>query len=184
MIRILNTIVFIVIVTMESFSQGQITSYENELARMLKIPNTPEAQAFANYGNTSVSLYTGVPNISIPIYTISGRELDLPISLTYNASGVKVGQLASQVGLGWNLNVGGRISRIINGLVDDYITSFPDYPSVGHPGLESDLIRQFAVSNLNPPTTFDTQVEAIDYFNFLYVIVYFCVLILFTFFSL
>ena len=113
---------FLVALTLISvFSvNSQNLNYQKELERMVKVPNTPEAEAFTKYGNTSVSMYSGTPNISIPIYTISGRELDLPISLTYDASGIKVAQLATQAGLGWNLNVGGRVSRIINGLVDDY----------------------------------------------------------------
>lgn len=91
-----------------------------ESIRMAPTPNSPEAQAFTKYGNTPVNMYTGSPNIQIPIYTHKGRELDLPISLSYDASGIKVEQLATTVGLGWNLNVGGRISRITNGQPDDF----------------------------------------------------------------
>lgn len=105
-----------------SFSQdsgGNI--FQQELNKMAKMPNSPEAQAFATYGDVDVSLYTGTPNISIPLHEISGREMTLPMSLTYNASGIKVEQLATWTGLGWNLNLGGRISRVANGLPDDYI---------------------------------------------------------------
>jgi len=91
-----------------------------ESGKLATIPNSPEAQAFTKYGNTSVNMYTGTPNIAVPIYTFKGRELDLPISLTYDASGIKVDQLATNVGLGWNLNVGGRISRLVNGYPDDF----------------------------------------------------------------
>ncbi len=33
-----------------------------ELDKMVNIPNSPEAEAFSQYGNTAVSLYTGTPN--------------------------------------------------------------------------------------------------------------------------
>ena len=122
---------------------GQNFDVQKELERQVQIPNTPEAQAFEKYGNTSVSLYTGTPNISIPIYTIPGRELSLPISLTYDASGVKVSQMASQAGLSWNLNVGGRISRTVNGLIDDYISSTPGYLSLGNPNKNSETVLLF-----------------------------------------
>ena len=89
--------------------------YTTELQRFAKIPNSPEAAAFQKYGNTPVNLYTGGTNVAVPIYTYPGREMDLPISLTYDASGIKVSQMATTVGLGWNLNVGGRISRNTNG---------------------------------------------------------------------
>jgi YD repeat-containing protein len=75
------------------------------------IPPSPNAAAFAKYGNIPVSTYTGLPNISIPIYEIRNRDIVVPISLSYHASGIKVAEEASQVGLGWTLNTGGMISR-------------------------------------------------------------------------
>ncbi|MDW3193956.1 MAG: DUF6443 domain-containing protein [Cytophagales bacterium] len=97
------------------------------LEELVKIPPSPEAQAFIKYGSTPVSLYTGSPNISIPIHTIQGKDIQMPISLTYDASGVKVNQLATWVGLGWNLNAGGAVTRQQNGKVDDWITASPQY---------------------------------------------------------
>ena len=44
---------------------------------LVKVPNSPEAQAFAKYGNTQVNLYTGAPDISIPIATLQGRDLSV-----------------------------------------------------------------------------------------------------------
>ncbi len=86
---------------------------------IVKVPNSPEASAFIQYGTTPISMYTGRPDISIPIHRIQGRELSLPISLSYDASGVKVSQIATNVGLGWNLNAGGVVSRQVNGLADE-----------------------------------------------------------------
>ncbi len=156
---------------------SQNLNYQNELERMIKIPKTPEAEAFAKYGNTSVNMYSGTPTVSIPIYTISGRELDLPISLTYDASGVKVSQLASQVGLNWNLNVGGRVSRTINGMVDDYFYIAPASTSYTSVYSNSDVyvegvptgktLRELILENLNPPQTFPSQSAAENYFKFL-----------------
>jgi hypothetical protein len=92
----------------------------NQFNKIVSLPGSPEAQAFEKYGNYDVTLHTGTPNIQIPLYVIKGSELDIPISLTYDASGIKVTQKASEVGLGWNLNVGGRITTSINGLPDFY----------------------------------------------------------------
>lgn len=101
---------------------GSSSSYvaSAELLKYANVPNSPEAQAFEVYGNTPVNLYYGQPSIEIPLYTHKGREVNMPVSIDYDASGIKVDQLATQVGLGWNLHVGGRISRIVNGLPDDY----------------------------------------------------------------
>jgi hypothetical protein len=83
-------------------------------------PPSPNAAAFQKYGDIPISPYTGIPNISIPIYTIKFRDISIPISLSYQASGIKVSEEASQVGLGWAINTGGMISRNIIGDDDFY----------------------------------------------------------------
>ncbi len=83
------------------------------------IPPSPNASAMAKYGEWPVGLYTGVPQISIPIYTINESNINLPISLSYHAAGNKIGETSSWVGLGWSLLGGGSITRSINGLPDD-----------------------------------------------------------------
>ena len=80
---LLTVVVFLCVV--QSHSQENL-NYQKELERMVKVPNNPEASAFTKYGNTSVSMYSGTPNISIPLYSIQGRELSIPISLTYDLS--------------------------------------------------------------------------------------------------
>src|SRR5690606_5370171 len=87
------------------------------------IPNyaakTPEAAAFLKYGEYPVNLSTGVPNISIPLHTIEIPGYSLPVKLDYHASGIKVNQEASWVGLGWNLNFGATIVLNVRGDVDE-----------------------------------------------------------------
>jgi hypothetical protein len=83
------------------------------------MPPLPNSSAFAKYGDWPVSLYTGVPNISVPVTTLKGRTIDLPVTLSYHAAGNKVGDIASWVGLGWSLSAGGVISRSIRGLNDE-----------------------------------------------------------------
>lgn len=80
---------------------------------------TPEAAAFARYSDIPVSYYTGVPNISIPLYTIKVDGVELPIALSYHSSGIRVNQEATWVGLGWALEVGGRVSRTVKD-ADDF----------------------------------------------------------------
>lgn len=77
------------------------------------IPPSPTAQNFMRYGEIPVDYSTGVPKIEIPIYTIKGKQLELPISISYHASGIKVYDIASEVGLGWVLNAGGIVSRTV-----------------------------------------------------------------------
>jgi YD repeat-containing protein len=83
------------------------------------VPPSPDAAALGKYGEIPVGTYTGIPQISIPLYQIQSRKLSLPISLSYHAGGVKVEDIASNVGLSWTLNAGGAITRSVRGRPDE-----------------------------------------------------------------
>lgn len=68
--------------------------------------------------NIPVSKYNGTPNINIPIYTINLKGYQYPISLSYNASGIKLDEESGLVGLGWNINLTGQIIHEVRN-VDD-----------------------------------------------------------------
>lgn len=65
-----------------------------------------------------MGLYTGVPDIVIPIFTLKDQGISVPITLSYHAGGIKVDEVASCVGLGWALNAGGVITREVRGRAD------------------------------------------------------------------
>src|SRR5204862_2294659 len=70
--------------------------------------------------NINVNMYTGTADIDLPLVSLPSRELSIPISLSYaNSTGIKVQDVASYIGLGWRLNAGGSISRIVRGLPDE-----------------------------------------------------------------
>jgi len=75
------------------------------------------------YGGCSTSngvdLYSGTNRVLIPLFSVNARGLTIPVSIGYTAAGVKVNQLSGPVGLGWSLNAGGCIRRIMNNLPDD-----------------------------------------------------------------
>lgn len=98
------------------------------------ISPSPNSASLGKYGEIPISPYTGVPNISIPIYTIKCGSIELPITLNYHASGIKVAEQSSWVGLGWSLNAGGVISRTVYGF-DDFGRNSnvnEDYPPLGY----------------------------------------------------
>jgi len=79
-------------------------------------PSTPEVQKFTpNSVNQMVNLFTGDFNYNIPLLELDGGY---PINLSYN-SGASMTEEASNVGLGWQLNIG-RINRTVRGLPDDF----------------------------------------------------------------
>ncbi|MHA3046235.1 hypothetical protein JSO59_002530 [Riemerella anatipestifer] len=83
-------------------------------------PPSPNSAQFGKYIDTPVALNTGIPRISIPIAKISEKGIDIPISIDYHSGGIKVEEIASDVGLGWSLNAGGRIYRVVKDKPDDY----------------------------------------------------------------
>jgi YD repeat-containing protein len=83
------------------------------------VPPSPTVSSLALFTDYPVSLHTGIPDISIPIYELMVDDFKMPITLKYHSSGVRVAQEASWVGLGWALNVGGTISRTVKG-IDDF----------------------------------------------------------------
>ncbi|GHV18742.1 hypothetical protein FACS1894179_10860 [Bacteroidia bacterium] len=110
----ITSIILLVLSTFNCFSQvDKINAPEI-------IPPSPHVRNFLKYGEIPVSNYTGVPNINIPIHTIQLKDLTFPISLSYNASGIQVGEEASRVGLGWVLNAGGMISVTVMGKHHDF----------------------------------------------------------------
>ena len=79
---------------------------------------SPNTYSFARYGDLPVDYSRGLPQINIPLFSISDRDLNLDLSLSYHASGIKVDQEASWVGLGWSLNAGGMITVQVRGVPD------------------------------------------------------------------
>jgi hypothetical protein len=108
-------VLFLHCIYQDSFSQ--IDQQSNVLKNV--IGPSPNAASLGKYADWPVNLYTGVPQIDIPIYEIKGRSLSVPISLSYHGSGIKVGENASCVGLGFSLQAGGVITRSVRGLADD-----------------------------------------------------------------
>ena len=80
---------------------------------------TPEVSQLTKFIDTPVNYSNGLPSISIPIYTIVQDGVSIPISLDYHARGIKVDEVASNVGLGWALNGVGIISRQVRGIPDE-----------------------------------------------------------------
>ena len=82
-------------------------------------PISPEAASIGKYGQIPVGLFTGTPQINVPIHTFKSGSLTVPVSLNYSSNGVRVDEYASSVGLGWNLSAGGVITRSVNGHRDE-----------------------------------------------------------------
>ncbi|MHC0441975.1 RHS repeat domain-containing protein [Flavobacterium sp. 3-210] len=82
-------------------------------------PPSPTAGELGKFGNVPVGLFTGAANLSIPLISFKTKDLESPLSLFYGSNGIKVDEVATNVGLGWNLNFGGVITRTVRDKADE-----------------------------------------------------------------
>jgi YD repeat-containing protein len=77
--------------------------------------------------NVPTNLYTGTANVQIPLCsleTLGGPTID--VGLSYQASGIKMEDRETSVGLGWQLSGGGMITRVVRGRPDELGYNFPE----------------------------------------------------------
>ena len=96
------------------FLFNQAAAYSYGVSRDF-VPVSPQSGSLGTYGTTPVSPYTGTPNINIPLYLIENGDITIPISISYHPANVNPDNLPGLYGLGWTLQAGGTISRVING---------------------------------------------------------------------
>lgn len=108
----------------------------------------PDNASMLHTGEIPVNLYTGVPDISIPIYTFPthSKDVSVALGLAYHPSGLSTLDQPGTMGRGWNLNAAGTITRSIVqrpderysavGGIDDYdtMTDVYQYSFMGHGG--------------------------------------------------
>jgi len=82
------------------------------------IPPSPKVSSMTKYGEYPVSLYTGLVDITVPVYTIQVNNIQVPIEFKYHASGIKYDDISMEVGLGWSLVAGGVINYTARGAID------------------------------------------------------------------
>lgn len=94
------------------------------------IPPSPGSSSLIRDITNPVNYATGVVGIQMPLYTLSCGDINIPIYLSYQASGIKVRDAAGWTGLGWNLSTGGKITRMVR--------KRPDEDGYNREGVESE----------------------------------------------
>lgn len=102
------------------FVKSQTNSSFNPTLHQI-VPPSPNASALGKFGEIPIGPSTGIPEISIPLYSYSGsyNDLNLSVSLNYHAGGIRVDEMSGNTGIGWVLNAGGVISRTMRGIYDE-----------------------------------------------------------------
>ncbi|WP_333596747.1 DUF5977 domain-containing protein [Chryseobacterium flavum] len=137
--------------------QSQITTIEKQIQNIA----TPEIASIMKYADFPELNYIGKTNISVPIYDIKFGKLNIPIGLSYNTKGNKVADIATSVGLGWNLNATGNLTVKVNDM-NDLIESYSYYTtatfepelslawhrqSKGYLNIESPVVDNLCINN-------------------------------------
>lgn len=119
---------------------------------------SPNAASLGKFVDIPVNYHTGIPQINIPLYTVKDGSLELPVSLSYHAGGVKVAEQASWVGAGWALNAGGVITRTVRGIPDEAVNTH-----LGQKGHFSNYgFSSYYASNLSGDNATDVATHDLD----------------------
>ncbi|QQQ26545.1 hypothetical protein [Chryseobacterium indoltheticum] len=128
------------------------------------IPPSPTAYALGNYGNVPIGLFTGSSNLSVSLFAYKTSNTSLPLNLFYGSNGIRVDEISTNVGLGWNLNFGGVITRTVRDKADEtavHITT----PEIISGAYSNPVTNQFLDIIGNGSDALDTEADLYS-FNF------------------
>lgn len=152
------TLLFIVVIAQRIVAQGY---YEVPTAALNNYMVSPEAAAVMKYVDYPVSPSTGVPDITIPLYTIRSGDLVFPVELKYHSSGIRPNERSGWIATGWTLTLP-AITRSIKGLPDENQhwnrLGFIHNPYVGRSDFPNDYMK-----SLVEECMYDEQQDAYYY---------------------
>lgn len=139
-----NLITFLILLYTVQFKGQQFSRDPKNI-----FPYAPETSSLLKYQEIPVSNYTGIPNISIPIYTLKSGNLEVPLTLNYHSGGILVTDISGPVGLGWSLHTVDPIVRKINGFVDEHgiILHDDNVEDYLNQNLDNKLLRMNLITN-------------------------------------
>lgn len=123
MMKKISVLLFLSTLQISGYSQQNDNYFKTLTQNINATPQAPNSASLGKYGEYPVNENVGLPGISIPVYQVNVGNISFPIDISYHASGIRVADVASWVGLGFSLNGGGMITRRIIGLPDDMNTN-------------------------------------------------------------
>lgn len=113
--------IFVLSLLPAAFLLGQSGEAAPNYANASSLP--PAAAQASKMNSMPVNLFTGIPSVSVPIYSYSSNSgIGMAVSLEYSGGGVQAAESPSITGLSWALNAGGMITRTVRGMPDDMPT--------------------------------------------------------------
>ncbi len=101
---------------------GQLTS-------SMPLFQSPNASSLGKYGSIDVSPFTGLADIGVDVFSLEEGDIPIKCRLRYNSGGVKPADHPGWVGQNWTLDVGGIVTRKVNGGTDEFDNSNASDPS-------------------------------------------------------
>ncbi len=150
-----KTLLLLCLLGWRAFASGQ------DLPNFSSGALSPNSQKASDGMNVPVNYFTGMPSISVPLYSYKGSTngLGLDVSISYSPGGTRVNETPTAVGLGWVLDAGGSITRTLRGRPDDtptygfiYASSIPtDFRSTATQYYYDSLDSQADIFNFSCP---------------------------------
>lgn len=129
-------------------SQAPVSTSLNDVSLPQYLPPSPDVASMSRNVELGINNHTGAATTSIPLYTLKLGDFSLPISASYVANGFKPKESPSRLGVGWSLQAGGAVSRIIHGK-DDFLCNAQTDPVLATPfvGNQNSYNELLALSN-------------------------------------
>lgn len=106
--------------TLLLFSLLAITSKAQTMQSLApSIPTSPQAASIKQHGDFEISYFTGVPDISIPLFELNHYGYKLPLALKYSPQPIKPGYNYDVFGQGWGFSINSCVSRTIKSVPDE-----------------------------------------------------------------
>ena len=102
-------------------TNGGYSQQTNLSPNLLTFPVSPEAGRLGTFGGVPVNLSSGQISNSVELFTGTVGDYRLPLNLSYSYAGNRMEEEPSIVGLGWQLNMGGVVTKEVRGLPDEML---------------------------------------------------------------
>lgn len=99
------------------FTDGTVTIPRSG-KEIVSLPS-PEAAELCRHIDHAIDYSTGCVSLSFPLFTYDCGGISIPISISYRTGGIKADAEPGALGVGWELNCGGFVSRSVVGMPDD-----------------------------------------------------------------
>jgi|GEM_PF-3456859 len=110
-------------------SNAQVSNGDNQLKYIDILPPSPAVARLGEFSRPDMGMNSGTARFNLPLTKLSLGTFAVPISLNYSSNGVKVDEISSRVGIGFQLEAGGAITRSVSGKGADESTTYLKVPA-------------------------------------------------------